>query len=511
MILKCCFSINSNSLKKLLILLIFFFKFSGFSQIDSTTHLTFDFNNHKICEKNSKVDTRSEGVTLTEDRFGNKKSAVYIHGSLSSYLNLSTSKLVKPKRGTVSLWVKLDRRIYSGKGYDNNPIIYAKNCQKFDFNIAYAIAYDCYANRLIAYSCQDSLREVSVAAIENFKFGNWHHLVMTFDNNYLAFYIDGVFQNRMRKDFETQYLSTDSVMIGHTASTKNERYSQGTFDDINVFHRVLSEKEINDLYNTPNPNRIKAFFNSSLKYIFIIVSLLVLLIIVIIRNKIKLKKQEERLQLSNRISELELKVIKAQMSPHFISNCLAAIQDLILKSNIDEAARYLAKFSFFLRKILNYSNRDFIALSEEIEIIKLNIELEQLRFKNEFGFNIFVEEDLPINEILIPALITQPFIENAVWHGLLQLDGQRKPELKISFTFENGLPIIEIEDNGIGRNLTKLKREESKGTELIFDKIESLNKLYKTSNYKLEVIDLFNSRKEQVGTKIRMQLDIVKE
>ncbi|MGZ5486576.1 MAG: histidine kinase, partial [Nitrososphaeraceae archaeon] len=498
-------------IKKTLLVFFVFFQLTGYSQIDSSTVLTFDFNSHEIKEKDDKVIPRAEGVALTADRFGNEKSAVYIHGNLFSYLNLSSSKLVKPEKGTISLWVNLDRRVYSGKGYDNNPIVYAKNCQGFDFNLAYAIGYDCYAKRLIAYSAEDSLKDVSVAAIDNFNFGTWHHLAMSFDDDYLMFYVNGELQNKMRKGFRTNYLPTDSVMIGHTASTKNERFSQGVFDDIQVFHRILSDKEVKELYNAPNPNRIKAFVSSSLKYIVIIVSLIIILIIVIVRNKIKLKKQHERLELSNRISELELKVIKAKMNPHFISNCLSAIQELIYKNDIDKAGQYIAKFSYFLRQILNYSDKNFITLAEEIEIIKLNIELEQLRFKNEFGFEIFVPEDIHSNEILVPALITQPFIENAIWHGLLRLDGLRQPKLKITVSLKKGLPIIEIEDNGMGRDLKKTKSEESKGTKLISDKIESLNKLYGTTNYKLEIIDLFDSENLQLGTKVEIQLDLVKE
>ncbi|MBC7695266.1 MAG: histidine kinase [Burkholderiales bacterium] len=498
-------------INKALSIFFIFCSFICFSLIDSSIVITFDFNKHEIKEKDNRVFPRSEGVTLTADRFGNVKSAIYIHGNVSSYLNLSTSKLLKPEKGTVSLWVNLDRRVYSGKGYDNNPIVYTKNGQEFDFNLAYAIGYDCYAKRLIAYSSQDSLKDVSVAAEDNFIFGTWHHLVMAFDDNYLIFYVDGELQNKMRKGFRTQYLASDSVMIGHTASTKNERFSQGVFDDIQFFHRILSDKEIKDLYNAPNPNKLKNIFTGVVKYGIVIIIIIAITILFNLRNKKALEKQKEQFELVNKITELELKVVKAQMNPHFISNCLAAIQDLIFKNNVDEASRYIAKFSFFLRQILNYSNKDFITLSEEIEIIKLNIELEQLRFKNEFNFDLYIDEKIIPNDFLIPALITQTFIENAIWHGLLQLDGLRKPELKITFSLKNGYPVVEIEDNGIGRDLKKIKNEDSKGTKLISDKIESLNKLYKTSNYKLEIVDLFNSEKLQIGTKIRIHLDIVKE
>jgi LytS/YehU family sensor histidine kinase len=232
-----------------------------------------------------------------------------------------------------------------------------------------------------------------------------------------------------------------------------------------------------------------------------------IIIVLIIRNKRKLKKQKEQFELINRITELELKVVKAQMNPHFISNCLAAIQELIYKNDVDKAGQYLAKFSYFLRQILNYSDKNHITISKEIEIIKLNVELEQLRFKNEFDFLLFVDENIEIEEVLIPALITQPFIENAIWHGLLPLNNSRNAQLKINIYLQNDLPIIEIEDNGVGRNLQKIAEENSKGTKLIVDKIDSLNRLYKTSNYKIEIIDLFNENKEQIGTKIKIQLD----
>ena len=463
-------------LRKGAFVFIFFYPLLFVSQIDSSLTITFDFNEHQIKEKNNKVIPRGEGITLTTDRFGNEKSAVYLHGNLSSYLNLSTSRYVKPEQGTISLWVNLDRRVYSGKGYDNNPIIYTKNKQELDFNLAYAITYDCYGKRLMVYSSRDSLKESIINSDANFKFGDWYHLVIIFDNDYFMFYINGKMQNKVRKGFATRYLSSDSVMIGHTASTKNERYSQGIFDDIQFFHRLLSENEVNQLYNAPNPNKFKNIVSESLKYVFVVLILGLIIIVLIIRNKRALKRQKEQLELINKISELELKVVKSQMNPHFISNCLAAIQELIYKNEIDTAGQYIAKFSYFLRKVLDYSDKNYITISEELEIIKLNVELEQLRFKNKFEFKLNISKDIDIDDILIPSLITQPFIENAIWHGLLPLIGHRPPELKINIFLHNNLPIIEIEDNGVGRISLKIDNTISKGTKLVSDKIDSLNK-----------------------------------
>lgn len=478
-----------------------------YSQIDSTVSLTFDFNEHQIKEKNNLIIPKYLGVTLTNDRFGNEKSAAYLHGNISSYLNLGTSPLLKPINGTISLWVNLDRRVYAGKGYDSNPIIVTKNAEGEDFVLAFCIIYDCYSKKLLACSTKDSLKESIIVAENKFDFGKWYHLAITQDSSYFSFYINGKLQQRANKNFNTKYLSSDSVVIGHTASKKNERYSIGEFDDIQIFHRVLSDKEINDLYESPNPNKFKNIISEAFKYLIIILILIFIIIFILIRNQRKLKKQKEQFELLHKIKELELKVVKAQMNPHFISNCLAAIQELIYKNDVDKAGQYLAKFSYFLRQILHYSNKNFITIAEEIEVIKINIELEQLRFKNKFDFILTIDESIDIDEVLIPALITQPFIENAIWHGLLPSANSINSKLEIKFLLRDGLPIIEIEDNGIGRDLNKLSNENSKGTKLIINKIDSLNKLSKTLKNNLQIIDLLDINQDKIGTKIIIQLE----
>jgi hypothetical protein len=490
-------------------LLLFFL--NVFSQVDSSLAIIFDFNTYQIKEKNNKVIPKFEGVTLTADRFGNNKSAVYIHGNISSYLNLGTSTLLKPKNGTISLWVNLDRKVYAGKGYKSNPIITTKNGPGEDFISAYSIIYDCNANRLVSVFTKDSLKEAIIASIDSFSFGKWYHLAVTFDSCYMSFYINGELQQKIRKNFETTYLSTDPVMVGHSGDKKNERFSQGVFDDIMIFHRVLTQQEIIDLYKSPNPNQNQLILNEVLKYGGIILFFIILIVVIQLRNKKNASKQKERLELINKISELELKVIKAQINPHFISNCLAAIQELIYSNQVDKAGYYVAKFSYFLRQVLNYSDKNQITLAQEIEIMKLNVELEQLRFKNEFDFQLNLADNIDATDILVPALITQPFIENAIWHGLLPLNNSRKPQLIINVLKQNGFPVIEIEDNGVRRDLTKLTNRNSKGMKLILDKIENLNKLLNSSNYQIEIIDLIDELKNKTGTKIKIRLDNIQE
>ena len=208
-------------------------------------------------------------------------------------------------------------------------------------------------------------------------------------------------------------------------------------------------------------------------------------------------------KVNERTSELNIKALKAQMNPHFLSNCMAAIQNLIYKNNIEKAGYYLAKFSLFMRQILNYSDKTFITLAEEIDMIKLEMELEELRFNSDVDFTISVSDNIVITKCLIPALITQPFIENAIWHGLLPLAGIREPRLKVDIRrIENEIR-IEIVDNGIGRKKESIKlNKNSKGTTLIEDRLKSLNILYPQAKLSLELIDLKNNLEQPMGTKV---------
>ena len=386
-----------------------------------------------------------------------------------------------------------------------------KNGPGEDFISAYSIVYDCNSKKLTSVCTKDSLLESIIVANDVFNFGSWYHVAISFDGCFMSLYVNGDLQQRTKKNFETSYSLSDSVMIGHSGDKKNERFSQGVFDDIMYFHKVLSPQEITDLYQIPNPNQKQLIINAIIKYGAIILFFIGVIILIVFRNKKNSEKQKQQFELTNRISELELKVVKAQMNPHFISNCLAAIQELIYNHEIDKAGLYISKFSYFLRQILNYSDKNLITISQELEIIKLYIELEQLRFKNEFEFQLNIDKNIDIDNTLIPALITQPFIENAIWHGLLLLNKVRNPQLVINIFNRNGCPIIEIVDNGVGRDFTKMGNENSKGTKLIFDKIESLNRLFNTSNYQIEIVDLTDDSLNRIGTKINIQLDNIKE
>lgn len=476
------------------------------AQTDSNLVIKFSFNEHKITEDHNLISIKPVGVTLTSDRFGNSQSALYLHGNGSSYLNLGTSDLVKLKKGTLSLWVNIQAVVLAGKGFRANPILMTRNSVDDNFNIALGIGYAITNKRLGVQSSKDSIHESTIFARDTAILNVWYHLLTTIDNKEMCFYVNGELQQKINKPFEISYLAEDSVVMGRSMGTKNERFSNAIVDDIRFYHRVLNKKEIDALYHEPNPNRLSNFLLAAFKYILVIIVLIAIIILLLIRNKKNLRKQKEFYELNARIKELEIKVIRTQMNPHFISNCLAAIQNLIFSGQVDKAGEYIAKFSLFLRQVLDYSDKTYVSLEEELTIIKLNIELEQLRFKNEFDFNLEIENAISLQEILIPSLITQPFIENAIWHGLLPLK-QRLPKLTVRIYKQNDKIFLIIEDNGVGRNETNsIATKKSRGTKLVTDKIESINKLMNSREYKLEIVDLYDEKNNPAGTRVIIQL-----
>lgn len=459
-------------------------------QPDSSTVLRFDFNDHKIQENDDKVAVHPVGVSLTYDRFGNRASAVYIHGGPFSYLNLGISPLLKPQKGTISLWFNIEKRIHLGKGYDNTPFIFTRNSEREDFYDAYTIGYEPDIKRVGAAITYDSTREVVLRSADTISLNKWYHVAITFDDHHMTFYLNGKSEGTSLKDFRNIYSASDSVVVGILSSRKNQRFMLGIVDDLFFYHRALSANEIKQLYEAENPNRARNNLILAGKLVLALFGISLIVIALLFRNRRALKKQKESLELSARISQLELKAVKAQMNPHFISNCLVAVQHLIYRRKVEEAGLYVAKFSYFLRQVLRFSDENYISMAEEKEMVKLYVELEQMRFDTQFSFSLVSDETIDEEDVLVPALITQPFLENAIWHGLLPLEGKRPPQLTVRFIKDNGLPVIEIEDNGVGRPSETLGNHQSKGTKLVMDKIDSLNKLSGTSNYHIQIIDL---------------------
>lgn len=191
--------------------------------------------------------------------------------------------------------------------------------------------------------------------------------------------------------------------------------------------------------------------NSSIysRWWFIALVALAFLIIVYLIYKWQLNIQRKKSQQINELNASKLTAIQSQMNPHFIFNSLNSIQDLILKGDVEHSYSYITTFSNLVRRTLSYSDKDFIDFEQEIKLIELYLSLEKLRFKKDFSYTINTNN---IVDIQIPPMLIQPFIENALVHGLLHKEGEKK--LTIYFGLKDTL-ICVIEDNGVGRDKSK--------------------------------------------------------
>lgn len=198
----------------------------------------------------------------------------------------------------------------------------------------------------------------------------------------------------------------------------------------------------------------------------------VLFILYLVQLKRIAKRNQERLekqQIETDLLESELKALRSQMNPHFIFNSLNSIQDLILQQDTDASYDYIVLFADLVRNTLNYSEKDFIPIEKELEFLEVYLSLEKLRFEEDFNYNISFNGD---KDIKVPSLIVQPFIENALVHGLLHKSG--KKNLRIAFDFSEQL-ICTITDNGVGRERAK-EIQERQGNHHESFALEAINK-----------------------------------
>ena len=210
-------------------------------------------------------------------------------------------------------------------------------------------------------------------------------------------------------------------------------------------------------------------------------------------------------ELTKQIAETEMKALRAQMNPHFLFNSLNSVKLLIDQGSNAEAKRYLTKYSQLIRRILDNSRKKTIRLDEELDTLRLYLELEQVRFKN-FSYEIDVPPEVEIDFLEIPPLLLQPYVENALWHGLMNKEnGDRKLLIKV-VPLPDKINVI-IEDNGIGREQARRlqtrsrARKESLGLSIAEDRLRHYG-LVHSEPASVEIVDLQNP----TGTRVVISL-----
>lgn len=222
-----------------------------------------------------------------------------------------------------------------------------------------------------------------------------------------------------------------------------------------------------------------------------------------------IKNIRKKARIRNELINSQLTAIRAQMNPHFMYNTLNSIQDLILKGDIKHTNYYLSKFSALMRKILEFSDNEKVVLAEEVEMLRNYLELEKLRFGDEFVFDLVVDDRLDIMRTFIPSLIIQPFVENALKHGLLHKKGIKKISVRLNIINDEFLEAV-IEDNGVGRKRSEEIKQRSKlahksfANSAVQKRLELLNK--NNAQYiSLNIIDLIENE-EAKGTKVILKI-----
>lgn len=243
---------------------------------------------------------------------------------------------------------------------------------------------------------------------------------------------------------------------------------------------------------------------------WIFIGLLVALLSAVAIGLWSVRKQSIGRKRANQM--LQLKSLRAQMNPHFIFNALTSINNFIAKQDDRSANKYLSDFSRLMRMVLQNSEKEFVSLTEEVELLSLYLKLEHARFGDQFDYEIDISEELDLAEVSIPPMLLQPFVENAVWHGLRYK--ANKGHLSISIKpASGGSCMIQIQDDGIGRARSKeLKTKhqsqyKSTGLENIDGRMALINSLHDTS-YQLKIADA-SPTAEDVGTLVTVTLPAV--
>jgi ligand-binding sensor domain-containing protein len=269
---------------------------------------------------------------------------------------------------------------------------------------------------------------------------------------------------------------------------------------VKCFNNNYIWSDINTLQITITPPWFKTWW-------FYLVSALCIVTLLFLFYKQRVKTISYKAGVKQKITETEMAALKAQMNPHFMFNCINSIDAFIHSNDKYNATLYLNKFAKLLRNILDSSKANTVSITKDIETLKLYIELEELRNENKFKTTFTVDEELLTNDYKVPPLIIQPFVENAILHGIknkYENDGILTVEIKrvndkIQYT---------VTDNGVGRNAAAKimqNKESHYGMQMSYDRIKLFNKEETAS---VQVNDLYNNEKA-AGTKVIVNLNII--
>lgn len=249
-------------------------------------------------------------------------------------------------------------------------------------------------------------------------------------------------------------------------------------------------------------------------FVALVIGFFSLIIGGIIKITAHITRREEMIKSAyeKRLLEAELATLRTQMNPHFIFNSLNSIYNFIHENDMENAAEYLVKFSKLMRLVLQHSKERLIRLEEELEVIQLYIELEHIRFNEKFTYQIKVDKTLDLGSLYLPPMLIQPFIENAIWHGLMHRRGPGTLQVSIQKNEDSNQIEIQIVDNGVGRTQAAQnksgRKKKSMGMSITRQRINSLESRYGKKAF-IRIIDLVDPEGQPAGTEVQLNIPMI--
>jgi hypothetical protein len=322
--------------------------------------------------------------------------------------------------------------------------------------------------------------------------------------------LSDVYEIRRRKDSSLFYYHIYRTGYDSLFSENNKRNTIIQEADWMIKRKEIENTHLKQLSAIQEGDIV--FKNALLLTIGILSIIAIISLFVIYKNTQSKKKQVES-SLQQKITEMKMQSLRAQMNPHFIFNSLNSIENFIMQNDKMAASEYLNKFAKLIRIILDSSRTELIPFSKSLEGIRLYVELEQLRFDNKFIFQIDVDPQLLNGDYKVPSLLAQPYIENAILHGLAQSESESLC-LNLAAKLENEYIIYTITDNGIGRelsqkyNINNRPGHKSIGLKLIEERINVFNQ-QQNSDGGVVITDLYDNNHQPCGTRIDIKIKAI--
>jgi len=288
--------------------------------------------------------------------------------------------------------------------------------------------------------------------------------------------------------------------------TINNQRNLSYINDLTI--KYESESKTNTINTLANENELvkSTLEKNRLSLLFALLAIILITVVLFIFNRQKQITQEKK------ILTLEQNMLKSQMNPHFIFNSLNSIKLYIINNEKENAVYYLNKFAKLIRKILVVSNEKDISLADELDTMKLYMNIENIRFSNEIDFKINIDKSINPENIRVPSLILQPFLENSLWHGLSSKTDDKRIVIDVQKDDDDYIT-ISITDNGVGRKVSherKLKKtlkRKSVGIEITKERLFNFSKRF-ARMYDLKIEDLFDTQNNALGTKVVLNIPV---